>query len=200
MNIKIGKKFGKLTVLHIFFKPSKEGRRIYFECKCDCGVIKSFYKYSITLGNTKSCGCLQSKLSSNRMMKKNPMWMPGIREKSIATNKALGTRPIVRGGNGQEMPIPQRVLLTALGKGWYAEHSVSTGTKGNGMPSCYKIDIANPSKMIGIEVDGFSHSALKRQEQDKKKTIFLVKLGWKVLRFKNKEVMENLQLVLSKIK
>ena len=43
----------------------------------------------------------------------------------------------------------------------------------------------------------------KRQEQDKKKTDFLTGLGWKVLRFKNKQVMEHLtdcvQMVMSTI-
>ena len=142
-----------------------------------------------------------SKKSSERMSKNNPMWIPGIKEKSIATNKALGTKPKVRGGNGQEMPIPQRVLLTALGEGWYAEHVVPTRELkiNKKYPTCYKIDIANPKIMLGIEVDGESHNALVRQTQDKKKTELLNSLGWTIIRFKNKEVMSNLEKVLKQI-
>lgn len=197
----IGRKFNKIKIIDIVYIPRKRGRRICFKGVCDCGTIKVFDKNSVVSNRTKSCGCLNSKLSSQRMKKRNPMWMPGIKEKSIATNKALGTRPIIRGGNGQEMPIPQRVLLTALGNGWYAEHTIATHLRKlkNGYPTCYKIDIANPKKMIGIEVDGGSHQLLKRKEQDKKKTLFLEKLGWKILRFKNEEIMSNLELVLSKI-
>jgi len=137
-------------------------------------------------------------LRSKRMKKNNPMWQKGVKEKMINTNRILGTKPKVRGGNGQEMPIPQRVLLTALGIGWYAEHIVLTGKK-IGLPNCYKIDIAHPKKMIAIEVDGGSHSLLARKTQDKKKTTFLESKGWAVYRFSNKEVMDNLTKVLSSI-
>lgn len=143
-----------------------------------------------------------SALSSERMKKKNPMWIDGVKEKMIATNKALGVRPKIRGGNGKEMPVAQRVLLTALGEDWCAEYSVLTFLRGKtkeNYASCYKIDIANPKKMIGIEVDGESHNALYRKEQDKKKEKFLSSLGWKIIRFKNKEVMSNLDNVLNKI-
>jgi hypothetical protein len=142
-----------------------------------------------------------SKASSERMKVNNPMWMEGVKEKAIATNKALGTKPRVRGGNGEEMPIPQRVLLTALGEGWYAEHVVPTKEPkvNKKYPTCYKIDIANPKMMLGIEVDGESHNLFIRKEQDKKKTDFLNTLGWTIIRFKNKEVMSNLENVLKQI-
>lgn len=143
-----------------------------------------------------------SKLSSERMKKNNPMWMPGAKEKMMATNKKLGVRPKTQGGNGKEMPIAQRVLLTALGKGWFAEYSVPTLLRGKTKDcyaSCYKIDIADPKQLLGIEVDGYSHSCLERQKQDKKKEKFLKSVGWTILRFKNKEVMSGLDSVLKKI-
>ena len=139
------------------------------------------------------------KESSDRMKKKNPMWMKGIKEKSMATNKRLGTKPTIRGGNGQEMPLAQRTLLAALGKGWYAEHSVPTKLRGKSKikyPTCYKIDIANPKKMIAIEVDGGSHDTLVRKQQDKKKDDFLKSRGWVVWRFKNNYVMNYLKEVI----
>ena len=66
-------------------------------------------------------------------------------------------------------------------------------------PTNYKIDIANVDLMIAIEVDGGSHTALVRQEQDKKKEEFLTGLGWRVLRFLNKEVEENLSGCVQKV-
>jgi very-short-patch-repair endonuclease len=76
----------------------------------------------------------------------------------------------------------------------YAEYPIPTKMpRDSGYPTCYKVDIAIPEKMIAIEVDGGSHSAIERQMQDKKKDAFLKKLGWNVLRFTNKQVMERLE-------
>ena len=70
-------------------------------------------------------------------------------------------------------------------------------------PPAYKVDIGSIPLKIAIEVDGFSHCSLARKELDKKKEKFLGGLGWTVLRFSNKEVLENLtkcvQMVLSTI-
>jgi len=187
-------KYNKLKVLNTV----KIKGRIYFNCICECGIKKVIYSNSVTSGHTQSCGCLHSKLSSNRMKKNNPMFKKETRDKMSNTLKYIGHKPRIQGGNGKEMPVSQRVLLVALGKGWYAEHVVLT--KGiMDSPYNYKIDIANPKKMIAIEVDGRSHCLLKRQEQDRKKEKILKKLGWIVLRFKNEEVMSNLDLVIKNI-
>jgi very-short-patch-repair endonuclease len=53
----------------------------------------------------------------------------------------------------------------------------------------YKIDIAIPSKMIAIEVDGMSHLALERKEQDRRKDLQLTEKGWKVVRLLNQFVL-----------
>lgn len=50
----IGKKFGRLEVLE---EAEKRGKRIYWLCKCDCGVIKEICGEKLTSGNTISCGC-----------------------------------------------------------------------------------------------------------------------------------------------
>jgi very-short-patch-repair endonuclease len=79
------------------------------------------------------------------------------------------------------------------------EVSVITG----GKPHCYKIDVANRTLKIAIEVDGGSHGTLERKAQDARKEEFLVGCGWVVLRFSNKAVTERLaecvQTVLSTI-
>lgn len=89
------------------------------------------------------------------------------------------------------LPAPQRLLANALA--WKTEFVVVTGfPKGVGIPTHYKIDIANPILRIGIEVDGRSHGVIERQIQDRKKEKFLQSVGWTVLRFSNAEVMANL--------
>lgn len=52
-----GQRFGKLTVMYEA-ERGKNGRR-YWHCKCDCGREKDITTYSLTSGNTKSCGCVR---------------------------------------------------------------------------------------------------------------------------------------------
>ncbi|WP_369123507.1 endonuclease domain-containing protein [Butyrivibrio sp.] len=59
------------------------------------------------------------------------------------------------------------------------------------LPTHYKIDIALPQYCLAIEIDGNSHCALSRQEQDRKKEKFLSLHGWTVLRFSNQEVISD---------
>ena len=63
--IKIGDRFGKLTVLEgPFLKKRKDGRKreAYYLCQCDCGSAPiEVLGNSLQTGNTKSCGCLMSK-------------------------------------------------------------------------------------------------------------------------------------------
>jgi len=60
--VKVGDKFGKLTVLQI-----KDTLMI---CHCDCGNIKelSFRKW----GKIKSCGCLALEIARERFINNNP--------------------------------------------------------------------------------------------------------------------------------
>jgi hypothetical protein len=67
----IGIKFGKLTLIkevNSSFKPSGQRKRMVL-CKCDCGNENVIQLYSITSGNTKSCGCYISEQSSLRNKK-----------------------------------------------------------------------------------------------------------------------------------
>lgn len=61
----IGKKFGSLVVLQQAPKdPNKKDRAYYYICKCDCGNITTVSGCNLRKGNTKSCGCLQKKVTS----------------------------------------------------------------------------------------------------------------------------------------
>ena len=48
--------------------PERKGHAFY---QCDCGVVKSIYKSNVKHGKTKSCGCLNRRLSSERMRGEN---------------------------------------------------------------------------------------------------------------------------------
>lgn len=123
-----------------------------------------------------------------RIANLNPMSRPECRSKVSQTLKAIGHRPPVQGGNGRGLTRPEAELLKLL-PGW-APHVVRTGLRHAGYPAHYKLDLANPSRMICVEVDGSSHNALTRQEQDRRKTEFLASRGWIVLRFSNREILD----------
>lgn len=130
---------------------------------------------------------------SQRMTKCNPMSDPEVRARQATTLRAIGHRPPVQGGNGRGLTQPQRLLSQALG--WPTEVVVKTGNPSRGaqrvpgIPSHFKLDIANPQLRIAVEVDGESHRALAVRARDQRKDAFLTGAGWSVLRFSNREVM-----------
>lgn len=92
-----------------------------------------------------------------------------------------------RGGNGKVSPF-EEALFRRLGKPWVLSYAVTTG-KAKGFPNHLKIDLANPKDKIAIELDGHSHQAFERKDQDKRKDDFLTSLGWRVIRMTNQEAI-----------
>jgi len=117
-----------------------------------------------------------------------PTTRPEVRRKISERLKEIGHKPKIQGGNGRGLTVPQEKLLRLLGTSWIAEYVVPIGRK-PGLPTHYKLDLADPMRKITIEVDGNSHYALVRQAQDKKKTIYLQNHGWIVLRFWNHQIL-----------
>lgn len=70
-----GKKFGRLAVI-------KYAGKSKWICKCECGEIVNVSGYNLTLGKSKSCGCLRRQEASIRAKKYNP-----LRRKVRADNK-----------------------------------------------------------------------------------------------------------------
>lgn len=142
--------------------------------------------------------------ASERMKDRNPINMSGVKEKALATKKERGFVPLQqRGGNGREMPVPQRILLEALGDGWFPEFVVRTNVQRvnqQRLPSHFKIDIAYPERMLAIEVDGKSHRSLWVRERDAKKERFLAENGWCLLRLWNEEILRDLDTALERIR
>ena len=136
--------------------------------------------------------------ASDRMLKRNPMKRPEIREKVSSTLKRLGHKPPIHGGNGRGLTMPQQSLLLALGSGWIPELAAPV-TDSKCPHAHWLIDIANPDHMIAIEVDGTSHQSIAVRERDRRKTEQLTQQGWTVLRFTNAEVMERLEAVVQTV-
>ena len=65
LNLEVGQKFGRWTVLEISKKIKGHGN-ILVRCKCDCGTIKEISHYTLLNGKSVSCGCLRKELLSNR--------------------------------------------------------------------------------------------------------------------------------------
>lgn len=62
-----GMRFGKLEVLNL--DDSKNSRKAYWICKCDCGTVKSIR--SDCLGTTLSCGCYNKEKKTNETHKQS---------------------------------------------------------------------------------------------------------------------------------
>ncbi len=66
---KIGRKFGKLTVLSMapsFVRKDRNGTFSMCKCACECGSHTIVRLNNLVSGITKSCGCLVKERSQNR--------------------------------------------------------------------------------------------------------------------------------------
>lgn len=59
-----GKRFGKLLVLNLAGRNKWGG--FAWECQCDCGGTKIVASNSLMKGNTKSCGCIKTEMTTAR--------------------------------------------------------------------------------------------------------------------------------------
>ena len=64
----INKKFNKLTVIEYDHPKLEINKRTkyYYKCKCDCGNICLVEKSLLMKNETKSCGCLNNRICSDR--------------------------------------------------------------------------------------------------------------------------------------
>jgi hypothetical protein len=64
----VGQKFGRWLVIEkvIDVKRMSNGRR--WLCQCDCGTKRMVYERFLKDGQSKSCGCLQKEMLSNRLI------------------------------------------------------------------------------------------------------------------------------------
>lgn len=129
------------------------------------------------------------KYASARMRVNNPMHNEATRDKMRRTLKGIGHAPTVRGGNGRGPTAAEQVLLSTLSPfGFVGQYIVRTCGYPKAPPH-YKLDLALPDAHIAVEVDGASHCATVRKEQDRRKEAFLHGAGWTLFRFTNQQVL-----------
>lgn len=166
-------------------------------------------KFKTSTGKQKTCSCkCAGVISSVRMKINNPMVNESVRRKVSNTLKSMNWKPVKQGGNGRMATVYQLDfynLLSSFDDSFVLEYIESTKgyRKEYKTPYHYKIDIASKHHKIAIEIDGFSHQSLKIKECDNRKTKVLSLKGWKVLRFTNFQIQNELkncvQMVLSTI-
>ena len=83
------------------YASKKRGR---YYCSKTCSNEFRRRNSSITMAETNR------KYASGRMLKNNPMHKKEVRDKVSKALKRIGHKPIIRGGNGQKMPIPHETL------------------------------------------------------------------------------------------
>ena len=91
MDIKIGQKFGHLTILKELPSVTKNTRKErYVLCKCDCGVIKRVNYYEITRKTKpiKSCGCVAKTVSAENIRNYNKAVQASKTENEIRLYKS----------------------------------------------------------------------------------------------------------------
>ena len=63
-----GQRFGRLIVINCNEELTKIKKRAYWNCKCDCGKEKPICGYSLTSGQTTSCGCYNKEVTTKNLI------------------------------------------------------------------------------------------------------------------------------------
>jgi hypothetical protein len=98
----IGKRFGKLLVI----SPSHSvDGKWWWDCLCDCGQIIKARGYSLTSGQTQSCGCLRDEITTNR--NKNNRWTD---RKKIKLNQVFLSYKIAANKRGLKFELSKELF------------------------------------------------------------------------------------------
>ena len=92
-------RFGKLVVLNCAGKLNNKD--IYWNCQCDCGVIKPIRGCDLRSGNTKSCGCnkYHGLIEYNYKQSEEAKIPIGTKFGKLTIIEDLGFKPHVQGHN-----------------------------------------------------------------------------------------------------
>lgn len=138
-----------------------------------CPICNKNFKVSWNKRNQKtcsiSCGC--------KLKGKNPEYRKMLSDKAyerINNGTFLGWKS----RKGKEPSYPEKYFISLFNNesiiGWERDYKV-------GM---WFIDFAFIDKMIALEIDGKQHNEEERRKSDEKKDNYLIKNGWKVIRIK----------------
>lgn len=106
--------------------------------------------------------------------------------------------PLTNKGNSQEITSAELLLSKyLLPLGFKQEFIVPTGKQSGP----YRLDFALESIKLDIEADGAQHYKEKKIiERDKIRDEYLKSKGWLVIRFKNEDILNNIDRVISEIR
>lgn len=134
--------------------------------------------------------------AKERIANLRPMLKQSARIKLSKTLKGMGHKPPIQGGNGKPIPVPQMSLFNFLHKHdkawWELEYIVPTRNirYAETMPKYFRLDIACEERKVWLEIDGVTHKGYKVKDADRRKTAAMATIGWKVLRFSNRMILD----------
>jgi len=122
-----------------------------------------------------------------RMRSKNPMRSPAARARMRTAVRVRGWQPPPQG----DFTAPQLLLASVLA--WDMGISVATGTTDEqGDPVIYQVGIGNLDLHVAIDVVGSGQATSTPQIADVARELWLLHLGWRILRFRSEAVVGNL--------
>ena len=113
-----GKRFGRWIVLERITQPGI--RPIRWNCRCDCGTVRTVNGQGLRRGRSKSCGCYKADALSERMTglrkEKHPGWRGGRSKRSdtgyVTISTAGGKREhrlVMEAHLGRELLLTENV-------------------------------------------------------------------------------------------
>jgi len=182
-------KFGLLTA--IIPVGYAEGKSVTWLCKCECGKEKVIRGYSLTSGNSKSCGCVRLKNLIKRNTKHNMSNCPeynAFMEMRKRCNNKNGERYSDYGGRGISIKYKDFMeFYNDVGKKPTPQHSIDRiDNDGNYEPgnckwSTIKEQNRNSRNCVMIEFQGKTRCATEWAEEFGIKATMIrdrIKLGW----------------------
>jgi len=184
------KKCSKLA-MNIFYK-NKKTHKIKFVCEW-CGNI--FYSYK-SMNFNKYCSITCSKKALyNRTYGKKYEEIYGKEKANIIKEKIM----IKTIDNNKNMPLITKPHILLKNK--MIEENIYNDFETSKRLFYFEIDEFNKKLKLCIEVDGdYWHSLENRIKQDKRKDNFLKNKGYKVLRFKEADIKNNINKCIDIIK
>lgn len=132
------------------------------------------------------------KKKTDYMKEHNPVYIPGVVEKSNKTKLQRGNLPNnYKYGNGKLSKYESIVYDDLVAAGFYYNYAINTKLARDAFPEkryshCYKPDFTNIIDRLCIEIDGPNHVHTK--ESDMKKEECLQFLGFTTIRFTHEQI------------
>ncbi len=136
----------------------------------------------------------------NRLLIFSPSYQEGGDEEGVSATNMVQIRnkrelKLTRAKLRKNMPAPEAIL-------WQKIRSGQLGVKFRRQfcVNNFVLDFYSSSTKLAVEIDGDSHfTDQEARLKDEKRDRFLLSLGIKVIRFTNKDIMENLDGIIGKI-